>query len=319
MIAKKLGAGSHIRVIAPARSMKIIAQDCRDIAIQRFAELGITVSYGKNVEECDDFITSSVQSRIDDLHEAFLDPGVDAIFTAIGGFSTTEILDYIDYDIIKNNPKIICGFSDITALCNAIYAKTGLITYSGPHFSSFGMRKGFDYTLEYLKKALFLDDEFEVTPCGQWADDLWFLDQENRKFEEDEGHWVINSGAATGKLLGGNNHLLNLLRGTQYMPKIKDCILFVEHCAEDSFWHFKQNLIALMQAYDFCEVKGLVIGRFQKGNDVSRDQLTSVIKSLPALNNIPVVANVSFGHTTPIITFPIGGMACIEGSKVFIK
>ncbi len=319
MIAKKLGAGSHIRVVAPARSLKIIAEDCRNIAIKRFEELGITVSYGKNAEECDEFLTSSIKSRIDDLHDAFLDPSVDAIFTAIGGYSTTEILDYIDYDIIKNNQKIVCGYSDITALCNAIYAKTGLITYSGPHFSSFGMQKGFSYTLEYFKKALILNEKFEILPCLEWSDDLWFLDQENRDFIKDDGHWVVNEGNAKGKIVGGNNHLMGLLRGTKYMPEIKNSILFLEQFGGDLLHTFKQELQALIQMPDFALVRGIVIGRFQKANMVDREFLTKIIKSLPELDNIPVIANVSFGHTTPIITIPIGGECEIKDGRIFIS
>ena len=91
--------------------------------------------------------------------------------------------DEIDYNLIKNNPKILCGFSDITALANAIYAKTGLVTYSGPHYSSFGMKKGFEeYTLEYIKKMFFDDKEIKIDSSKEWSNDAWFIDQENREF-----------------------------------------------------------------------------------------------------------------------------------------
>lgn len=90
--------------------------------------------------------------RIKDLHEAFLDNNVKMILTAIGGYNSNQLLRYIDYDIIKNNPQIICGFSDITALLNAIYTKSGLVTYSGPHFSNFGMNKGLEYTIRYFNE-----------------------------------------------------------------------------------------------------------------------------------------------------------------------
>jgi len=133
---KKLRNGSHIRVIAPSRSFKIISEETREIAKKRFAEMGITVSYSKHCDEIDDFVSSSITSRLEDLHEAFADKSVDGILTAIGGFNTNQLLDEIDYNLIKNNPKIICGFSDITCLCHAITAKTDVVTYSGPHFSS---------------------------------------------------------------------------------------------------------------------------------------------------------------------------------------
>src|SRR5680860_1772809 len=131
---QKLKKGDKVRVIAPSRSMAIISQETRDIAKNRFEELGLELSFGKHIDEIDDFVSSSIESRIEDLHDAFCDSRVKAIFTVIGGFNCNQLLQYIDWDLIKNNPKIFCGFSDITALNNAIYAKTGLVSYSGPHY-----------------------------------------------------------------------------------------------------------------------------------------------------------------------------------------
>ena len=316
MIPEKLHSGAHIRVIAPSRSMKIINEDCRKIAKDRFAKMGITVSYGRHVDEFDDNMSSSVQSRLEDLHEAFADKLVDAILTAIGGFNTFEILDGIDYKLIKNNPKILCGFSDITALTNAIYAKTGLVTYSGPHFSSFGMVNGLEYTVEFFKKCLLQDKPFEIRPSETWSDDLWFLDQEKRNFVKNSGYWVINRGKAEGKLIGGNLGLFDELKGTPYFPNIKNSILFLEHCAEDELWHFNRNLEALMLHPDFKTVKALVLGRFEPGNNVNEELLRKILADKPELSKIPVIANVDFGHTTPIITFPVGGRCRIDGEKI---
>ena len=85
---------------------------------------------------------------------------------------------------IKSNPKILFGYSDITALQNAFYAKTGLVTYSGPHYSTFGMKKGFDYTMNYFKKCLMQKEPFDVKPSETWSADAWYLDQEKRKFNK---------------------------------------------------------------------------------------------------------------------------------------
>ena len=103
--------------------------------------MGYKVSFGKNVMNSvnEDFCCGSISDRVADIHEAFRDKNVKAILTVIGGYNINQLLDYIDFKLIKENPKIFCGFSDITALSNAIYSKTGLVTYYGPHFSSFGM------------------------------------------------------------------------------------------------------------------------------------------------------------------------------------
>ena len=182
MVPEKLKAGDEVRIIAPSRSMVILGEDCKKIATERLEALGLKVTFGKYVMEADeDYMCASVEHRVEDLNEAFRDKNVKAILTVIGGFNSNQILDYIDYELIKQNPKIFCGFSDITAISNAIHSKTGLVTYSGPHYSSFGMLKGFEYELEYFKKMFFESEEFEVESSKEWSDDLWFIDQENRE------------------------------------------------------------------------------------------------------------------------------------------
>ena len=150
---EKLKKGDEVRVVAPSRSMAIISEEIRKIASQRFSDLGLKLSFGKRVEEKDDFCSSNIESRVQDMHEAFCDKNIKAIITVIGGFNSNQLLKYLDWKIIKDNPKIFCGFSDISILNNAILQKTGLVTYSGPHYSSFGQKLYFDYTLEYFKKC----------------------------------------------------------------------------------------------------------------------------------------------------------------------
>lgn len=159
---QKLKKGDKMRIIAPSRSMAIISEETRDIAKKRFKEFGLELSFGKHIEEIDEFVSSSIESRLEDLHDAFCNPKIKAIFTAIGGFNANQLLRYIDWDLIKKNPKIFCGFSDITVLSNAIYTKTGLVTYSGPHYSTFGHELHFDFDLDYVKKCLFSDESFEI-------------------------------------------------------------------------------------------------------------------------------------------------------------
>ena len=163
----KLKPGDEIRIIAPSHSLSIISDEIRKEAIKKFNGLGLKVSFGKHVEESDIFSSSSIASRIEDLHNAFSDKNVKGIFTVIGGFNSNQLLDYIDWDIIKNNPKIFCGYSDITILSNAIFEKTGLVTFSGPHFSSFGEKLYFEYSLDYFKKCLISDDSFKIVPSNQ--------------------------------------------------------------------------------------------------------------------------------------------------------
>ena len=311
----KLEAGDEIRIISPSRSMSIISEQTQKFATQRLNDLGFKVTFGKHVNEIDDFNSSSVQSRVADLHEAFIDTNVKGILTVVGGFNSNQLLPYIDWSILRNNPKIFCGFSDISALNNAILAKTGLVTYSGLHYSTFGMEQYFEYCSEYFEKCLMTEQPIGLEPSEVWTDDLWFLDQTNRKPVANDGWLVLNEGEATGSICGGNLCTFNLLQGTGYMPDLENVILFIEDDAESLPHHFDRNLVSLIQQPAFNGVKGIVMGRFQYDSKMSNDLIRQMIQTKQELKNIPVIANVDFGHTNTIITYPIGGEVHIEASK----
>ena len=311
----KLKRGDKVRVIAPARSMAIISKESRNIVTKRFKELGLELSFGKHIEEIDEFVSSSIESRIEDLHDAYRDPEIKAIFTAIGGFNGNQLLSYIDWNLIENNPKIFCGFSDITVLNNAIYAKTGLVTYSGTHYSTFGQKLYFDYTLDYVKKCLFEDSPFEILPSLDWTDDHWWEDQQDRKPISNSGWLMINKGKAEGTILGANLCTFNLLQGTEYFPSLENSVLFLEDDGESQLPNFDRDLQSVIHQPGFSGVKGIVIGRFQKASQMTDEKLIKIVKTKKELNNIPVIANVDFGHTSPMITYPIGGVAKISSLK----
>ena len=312
----KLKAGDEVRVIAPARSMSLISKESREAANKRFADMGLRLTFGKHIEESDDFVSSSIESRIEDLHGAFADKNVKAIFTVIGGFNSNQLLKYIDWNLIKNNPKIFCGFSDITALNNAIFAKTGLVSYSGPHYSTFAQELYFDYTVEYFKKCLMSGEPFEIKASESWTDDKWYINQKERNPIKNDGWLIINEGEVHGTIIGANLCTFNLLQGTEYFPKFpEDTILFIEDDEMSNAVTFDRDLQSLIHQPGFKNVKGIVIGRFQKVSKVTNDLLTQIIKTKKELNNLPVIANVDFGHTSPIITFPVGGEAEIKANK----
>ena len=150
-----LSHGDHVRVVAPSRSLAMIGADIRRIADQRFEAMGLRLSFGDHVNESDAFASTSIKHRVEDLHAAFADPEVQAILTVVGGTNSNQLLPHLDWDLIGSNPKIFCGYSDITALSCAMHAHTGLITYSGPHYSTFGMEQHFDDTHDGFTAALF--------------------------------------------------------------------------------------------------------------------------------------------------------------------
>lgn len=318
VLPTKLKKGDELRVISPSCSLSIVSTENRKLAVKRLTDMGFQVTFSKYADEIDQFPSSSISSRVQDFHEAFKDPNVKAILTTLGGYNSNGLLKHLDYDLIRENPKFFCGYSDITALNNAIYAKTGLVTYSGPHFSSFGMEKGLEYTTDYFLKCLTSKEPIEVLPSETWSDDSWYIDQKNREFIKNEGYVSIQEGEATGDIIGGNMSTFNLLQGTPYMPSLQGKILFLE---EDSLTGkatlktFDRYLHSLMQQPDFEHAKGIVIGRMQKGAECTIEDIQEMIASKPELTHIPIIANASFGHTTPIFTFPIGGRAKITSNK----
>lgn len=307
---EKLKKGDEIRVIAPSQSLALISEEVKKAATSRLEQEGYKVTFSKNCSERDILISSSIQSRVADIHDAFRDKKVKAILSVIGGFNSNQLLKYLDYDVIRDNPKIICGYSDITALNNAIFKKTGLVTYIGPHFSTWGMTKGFAYSLEFFNKCLAGDEAYKINPAVDWSDDAWYLDQDNRNFIKNKGPIIINEGRAEGLSLGGNLCTLNLLQGTEFMPDIRGSILFIEDDdqAGDLFSvEFDRNLQSLISQPGFDQVAGLVIGRFQQKTDINIEKLRYIISTKKELSQIPIISYLDFGHTSPLFTFPIGG------------
>ena len=322
IIPERLKKGDKVMVIAPARGIKIIGQDARAIAKERLESLGLEVVFAPNTtdDNWDYMGSASIEKRVEDIHTAFADKSVKAIMTIIGGANSNQLLKYLDYELIKNNPKIFCGFSDITALENAILAKTGMVVYYGPHFSSLGMKYGCDYTFEHFAKMLVTDGKDKITPSEIWSDDLWFLNQEKREFEANEGYWNIRNGEASGTIIGGNLCTFNLLLGTEFRPAFpKDTILFIEDTEASSLADFERNLQALLHQPDFANVKSLVIGRFQKGSKVTREGLEYILNAKAELKELPILANVDFGHTAPLLTIPLGGTAFLKDGKLSYK
>jgi muramoyltetrapeptide carboxypeptidase LdcA involved in peptidoglycan recycling len=299
--------------------MKILSEESKQAAIKRLSDFGFKLSFGKFVDEIDNFASSSVESRVADLKDAFRDKEVDAILTVIGGYNSNQLLRYIDYEIIKDNPKILCGFSDITALGNAIYSKTGLVTYMGPHFSSWAMKYGFEYSLDCFVKCCMQEEEYDLLPSENWSDDPWYIDQENRDFIENEGYWLLNGGEACGRIVGGHVRCLNSLQGTEYWPRLDDSILLLEEDEEINPELFDRQLQSLIHQSDFSGVKGILIGKFQKKTKMTKLLLEEIVKTKKELKDIPIIGNVGFGHTTPLATMSIGGTLEMKVNSNVIK
>ena len=306
---------TEIRVIAPSHFADFTEKAVKK-AEKRLEDKGYTISF------CEGLVSGkptgignslSIDQRITDLEQAYLDSSVKIIIPIIGGYNSNQLLPHIDFDIIKANPKVFCGYSDITVLNNAIYAKTGQITYSGPNFKNFGI---YDETLFNFIFDSFIENTTNqsqtINYSQRWIDEKVY-EEPKGEFYPNNGPEEINSGDFSGKLIGGNLCSFNLLHGTEYMPDLMDTIVFIEDdhiftSTKTFLLEFERNLVSLTHQPNFDNVNGLLIGRFEKRSGITIDMLKEILTSIPALSDLPILANLDFGHTSPLITLPIGRM-----------
>jgi muramoyltetrapeptide carboxypeptidase LdcA involved in peptidoglycan recycling len=323
MIPRKLKAGDNVRIIAPSCTLPSMPwMDGKPLADakQWFTDRGMTVSDGKYIREINEFGSTSIAHRLKDLHDAFRDPTVHAMITVRGGWNVNQLLPHIDYGLIKKNPKILCGFSDITALSNAIFAKTGLVTYSGPNFSQFCYGDKLHYTHDYFEAALLRKEPIDLKPSPAWTD-TYFTAGKPWPFEKNPGWRVLRKGKAEGTCIGGNLCTLSLLQGTEYMPTAKNVILLVEDDHETHPRTFDRDLTSLTQQPWFESVRGVLFGRFQRSavntdfGPVTPAMLDAIVANNARLKKLPIIADVDFGHTYPSATLPIGGTVAMDATK----
>ena len=310
---KRLKKGDHIRVVSPSSSIERIGGVEANVAAKEKLEaLGFRLSFSEHYFENDIFDSAPIASRVADLEAAFANETVDAILTTIGGFNCNELLPYLDFDLIAQNPKIFCGYSDTTALLNAIYAKTGIQTYMGPSYSSFKMREGQDYQTQAWLNAV-TQDSFTLEPSEEWSSDAWYIPDAPRTFFPTD--WkVYNPGQASGVAIGGNLSTFALLHGTEFAPKPDKYILFLEEAEEDHYVEFTRHFAALLQVYP--NPQAVLIGRFPKETEMTEEILLTILDKHPILKKVPVLYDLDFAHTQPLFTITIGGQVEID-TKTF--
>lgn len=307
----------EVRLIAPSLSLSLKDKAKIVKAEKYFKSLGYTLTIGKYVFQKDNYFgCSSIENRVADLMDAFLDKNVEIILCANGGYNVNQILPYIDYKKVQQNPKILIGYSDITALLIAIMKKTTLTTYYGPMLDGFSSAN--EYTLKYFEKILEKKDFFITS-----SKEIYDYQKINGKIKEvtikNNGMIPIQEGKAIGKIIGGNLCTLNLLQGTEYMPDLNNSILFLEDDADDYgndvfLLEFDRNLESLLQLSN-CNIKGIVFGRFQLCSNMNLDKLKALIRNKPKLKDIPIVYGADFGHTNPMFTLPLGAYCQLEIKK----
>ncbi|UZH55478.1 LD-carboxypeptidase [Salinimicrobium tongyeongense] len=311
VIPARLKKGDHLRVIAPAESFSPkFTKDLEEKTLRGFKELGLQVSFGKYVHEMNSFKSASVEHRLEDLHEAFEDASVNAIISAIGGSSANQLLKHMNYELIRDNPKIFCGLSDITELNSAIYSRTGLVTYYGPHFTMLGASQFFPQMLSNMKEIFFSEEPVEILPSEHYSNTEW----EDDKIRN-PGYWTINPGKAEAQCMGGNLLTLNFLMGYNFMPDFEGRILFLEENKIIDYRGIQKEVQQIMNHPSGSKLRGIIFGRFQRESKMKRKHLEEMFLKMEELHKIPVVANVDCSHTAPMMTFPFGGKISMEAQQ----
>jgi muramoyltetrapeptide carboxypeptidase len=269
--------------------------------IQNLKSQGHELIVGKTVFSKFGYKTASIEDRLSDLHQMFLDPKIEIILNNTGGYSSNELLEFIDYDLIKKNPKIFVGYSDITAINLALYTKTGLQTINGPMVVDFDWYKN-------CYKDLF--DYFEGKKSELQSDQIKYL--ANKKLE------------AKGEIIAGNLSTFNLLLGTKYLPDFKNKVLFLEYDKEESkalpslermLWQIRQNGI-------FDKINGLVFGLLEpevQKEETEFQNIKSILESVTQNYTFPVLYNAQFGHIYPSWVLQNGRKVEIIKNQIFIK
>lgn len=312
-----LKSGDKIRVIAPSfgkQAKKLAPSDER--AKQRLENLGYKVTFGNHLGTQFHLGTARAEDRAADFNEAFADKSVKVVMALTGGWSANEILPLIDWNTVRANPKPLVGYSDITVLHNAMYAKTGVVGYLGPNFSTLGRMVSWQYTLDNLQAVLTQVEPIQLKRSQQWG-------VRSRKRFATKPWQVLQPGEAKGILLGGNLGTFYLLQGTEYQPKFdQPFILLAEDDDEAGKYtarEFSRRLESVLQLPGVRQnIQGLLVGRFQPNSGVTAPLLQSILGS-KQLGDIPVVTGIDFGHTTPTLTLPIGGNARLSAHSAPIR
>ena len=314
---KILEKGDEIRVIAPSQSWgKRKYQRGYERAKERLESLGYKVTYGKSVKNVLHFGTATREDRANDFNEAYMDKNVKLVMALSGGWSANEVLPLIDWQVVITNPKPLIGFSDITILLNAIYAKAGVSGFLGPNFSTFGRMPEWQYTFNNFSMVM-QGSTSQFVKSRSWG-------ESGRKRHKTKGWQALETGEANATLLGGNLGTFYLLQGTEYQPKFNEPFIFLleddDEASSYTAVEVSRRFESLLQLPNFRDnLQGLMVGRFQKGSNVSEKDIASIIAS-KNLGSIPIAYNVDFGHTLPMLTLPIGQNVSLRvNSKVGIS
>lgn len=304
----RLKAGDTVGLVAPANAT-FNSVDL-DIARESLEALGLKVRVGPHLRDRHGYLAGRDRDRAADINGFFADAAVSAVLPIRGGWGSARLLPFIDYDAVRRNPKIVLGFSDVTALLVGLHAKTGLVTFHGPN----GMGRWDAFSLDFVRRVLF-DAEavtFEASPRMNDRNALVPIEGRIR---------TITPGTARGRLIGGNLTVLSAIAGSAYLPEWDDAILFLEDVGEE-IYRVDRMLTTLKLAGILDRIRGFVFGTCDEcdpGSGFGALTFEELWADHIAPLKIPAWAGATIGHGMPQWTLPVGGEVEIDASAGSIR
>jgi muramoyltetrapeptide carboxypeptidase len=293
---KALKRGDTLGLIAPASP--IYEEKVFNDMLMNLTDLGFELKLGAHVRKRNGYLAGTDVERLEDLMNMFQDPDVDGIMCIRGGWGCNRLLPFIDYDVIRNNPKVFCGFSDITSLHMAFFKKSNLHTFHGP----VGKSVWNSFTTDAFKSVIWRGEQAEFSLPA-----------------EEDGSFLITPGLAQGIMLGGNLSVLVSMIGSEYLPSFKGAVLFLEDIGE-SVYRIDRMLTQLKLSGILDQISGFVFGKCTEcsagSNSLTLKQVfDDHIKPL----NIPAFYGAMISHEDDNITIPFGMKATISADEKAIR
>jgi muramoyltetrapeptide carboxypeptidase LdcA involved in peptidoglycan recycling len=265
--------------------------------------------------------STSLSARVEEMHEAYRDPSCDGMLCVGGGANSWELLRRLDWELIRQNPKIFVGTSDVSAIVTAIHAMTGQIAYYGPNVYRLGATFGAEETFRALWDCL-SGDAYSVPTISTYTEEAWEKDPDKTPTVPHPGSIVLQEGYAQGMITGGNIRTLTRIVRTKYMGELDGTILFLESSGATLFTDMTTDLNMIIEsARNPTTIRGLVLGtmgvKSEFGDDLVRARaMVAALHEWGLRRDVPVIFGAPFGHISPIaLTIPVGGECEIHATS----
>ncbi len=297
MKPERLKKGDTIGIIAPSNPITERYKEYLNNSIKIFENMGFNIKLSHNIYKNTWGYSATPEEKASDINDMFADKEVKAIISAMGGDNSFNCLGLIDYENIKKNPKIICGYSDATNYLEAIYTKTGLITYHHLEMVDLGKKLNREFELKQFKKTL--------------------IDGTIGNIDKNSQYRVLKKGCTEGIIVGGNVPSIVTLLNTEYFPDLTDKILFLEVYSKTTNFELTDRYIGLLKYHGvFDKIKGLWIGHYDA--DTENTKIEDIFMRHLKEFDFPIIKCDDFGHDCDKIVIPIGAKVKFDANNELI-